>query len=101
MTGDFDKTARDRQLEVLDVLLHIVRSNAESCQSLLISTTALQVQVEALMRAEARDERLAIELAELKVELKSRPTVRQLLSAIVSAAGLTGLVVFGILQVMS
>ena len=87
--------------EVLDVILHIVRSNAECVQGLVAATAALQAEVGVLKRRGEADSKLAVEIAELRAELRSRPTVRQLLSAVVTAATLAGAIAFGLIQAVN
>lgn len=85
-----------------ELLLYLVSQNAEaiaqmseSVCELTASVRELTTRVGALERMQERDTVLVAELVEVRGELKSRPTFKQVLAASFSVAALVATVVIG------
>lgn len=99
----------EREQEQAELILYLVKANAQGLRELAQTVSELAAAVAA---DHARLNQLAetlqpygqndldVQLAELRGEMRNRPTIRQLLVASVSAATLVGLVVFGIMGVI-
>ena len=98
-----------REEEQAQLILYLVKANAEGLKELAETVSKLAAAVAAdharLNQFESTlqpfgQADLDVQLAELRSEMRSRPTIRQLLVAAVSLATLAGMIGFGIAGVL-